>query len=800
MKLFYRLLLVSLFTQTIIAQNTGVVKGKVVDALSREAMPYVNVIVEGGVKGATTNEEGEFVINNVALGYVRLVASFVGYDNVISEDYLVTREKSPYINIEMNENSAELDEVVIKRSLFKRSAESPVSLQNLGIAEIEKNPGGSRDVLKVIQSLPGVASNPGFRNDIIIRGGSTSENKFYVDGIEVPVINHFQTQGASGGPVGIINTDLVRKVDFYASAFPANRGNALSSVIEFTQKVGNKERFEGRATLGTSDAGITLQGPLSKNTSVMLSARQSYLQFLFKAIGLPFLPTYTDFQLNVKSKISEKGELSVFGLSAIDNFELNASVNDEVTEEETLQRNNYILANAPLQQQWNYTLGASYKHYGDKSQQLYVLSRNEWKNTSEKYNDNIALAQNLLYDYSSKEIENKFRFENNTNVFNDVTLNFGVALQQATYQNNTFQRFANATGVQEYNFDSEFSMFSYGVFGQASKGLLKDKLQLSVGVRMDANNYNEEMKNPLNQFSPRISASYNIADNWFVNASLAKYYQLPAYTVLGYRDNSNVLVNKDNVSYIGAQHSVAGIEFRPESTSKITVEGFYKKYTKYPFSVENQISLANLGASFGVIGNEAVVSNNKGRAYGFEVLAQKKSYEGLYGILAYTFVRSEFQDANDTYIPSSWDNRHILTFTGGKKLGKNWEIGAKFRLVGGQPYTPYNLEQSALIENYDINSSGILDYSQLNSLRFDTYSQLDIRVDKTWFYKKWSLNLYLDIQNAYNSQIEQQSYLIPTLDEEGNRLVDASGTSYILQELENVSGNVLPSFGVIVDF
>lgn len=789
-----------IFSAVVFAQEVGVVKGRVTNAKTRAAMSSVNVVIEGTTKGAITNDKGVFIINNVSLGYVKVIASFVGYRTVVSEGYLVTNTKLPNVKIEMNEEVAQLEEIKLEASLFKRSLNSPVSLHNLGIAEIEKNPGGNRDVLKVLQSLPGVASNPGFRNDIIVRGGATSENKFYVDGIEVPVINHFQTQGATGGPVGVVNADLVRNVDFYASAFPANRGNALSSIIEFTQKTGNEEFFEGRATLGTSDAGVSLQGPLSKNTSIIFSARQSYLQFLFKLIKLPFLPTYNDFQFNLKSKLSDKGELSIFAIAAIDDFELNENVNDGVTNEETLQRNDYILSNIPIQTQWSYTLGASYRYYAKNSKQTYVLSRNEWENNAVKYFNNTGVSEDLLFNYQSKEIETKFRFENDTKITDKTNLNFGFGLQQAKYLNNTFQRFANTSGVQLYDFDSELSFFSYGVFGQVSHKFLTEKLNVSLGVRIDANSYNSDMKNPFNQLSPRLSITYNLSDQWFLNGSVGTYYQLPSYTVLGYRDNANVLVNKEAVTYIGVQHTVAGLEYRPERNLKITLEGFYKKYKNYPFSVLNQISLANLGADFGVIGNEAVISNNEGRSYGFELLAQKKSNNGLYGILGYTFVRSEFENRNNQYVNSNWDNKHLLTFTGGKKLGRNWEIGAKFRLVGGQPYTPYDIEQSSLVANYDVNNAGVLDYTKLNTKRFNDYTQLDVRVDKTWYYKKWSLNFYIDVQNIYASVAERQDFLIPTVDENGDRIIDATGTSYVLERIDSSSGNSLPGFGFIVDF
>ncbi|MFN0729829.1 TonB-dependent receptor [Polaribacter gochangensis] len=780
--------------------SQGTIKGKVIDGKTREELPFVSILILNTQKGEITDESGNFTITNTALGYFKLQASYIGYETVITEDYLVTKDKVPFVTIELFEKASTLDEVVIRSKLFKKSLISPLSLQTLGVVEMEKNPGGNRDVLKVIQSLPGVASNPGFRNDIIIRGGATSENKFYVDGIEIPVINHFQTQGASGGPVGIINADLIRKVDFYSSAFPANRGNALSSVIEFTQKTGNPNSLNTRATLGTSDAGITLDGPIGKNTTFIASVRQSYLQYLFKLIKLPFLPTYNDFQINLKTKLENNDEISFIGLGAIDNFELNESVNDGVTDEETIKRNRYILSNIPVQEQWNYTVGTRYKHFGENSNQQYVLSRSVWNNNSTKYFNNTGNVNDLLLDYTSKEIENKFRFENNTNL-NNFSINYGVGLEQAKYSNTTFQKDANSQGTATQNFSSELDLFKYGIFGQVSKNYLNSKLGISLGFRLDGNNYNTSMKNVLNQFSPRISATFALNDKWSINSSVGRYYQLPTYTSLGFRNNANVLVNQQHLKYIQSDHFVSGLEFKPDASSKITLEGFYKAYSNYPFSVKNQISLANLGADFGVVGSEEVTSTSKGKAYGFEIFAQKKSYEGLYGILSYTFIRSEFQNQLNQYIPSSWDNKHLLTVTAGKKLNNNWEIGSKFRLVGGKPYTPYDLNASSIIANYDVENRGILNYTSLNSERFGTYSQLDLRIDKTWFWSKFSLNFYVDVQNVLASKSNGQSFLLPTLDANGNKVINANDSSrYVLEEVDSTSGNVLPGFGFIVDF
>ena len=802
MKKIFLLLLLLSSVSILQSQEVGIVTGKIIDANSRESIPFVNVIVVGTTIGASSNEKGEFKIEKVPLGYIRVQASFLGYATGISSDYLVTKGKSPFIVLELSENSESLNEIVVKSKLIQKSIENPLSKQSLGIAEIEKNPGGNRDILKVIQSFPGVASSPSFRNDIVIRGGAPSENKFYLDGVEIPVINHFQTQGATGGPVGIINADLIRKTDFYASGFKASEGNTLSSVIEFTQKDGNSEKLNSRVTLGTSDAGITLDGPLGKNTNFIVSARQSYLQFLFKLIKLPFLPTYNDFQLKVKHKFSEKDEISLIGIGAIDNFELNESVNDNITDVDVLKRNRYALSNIPISEQWNYTVGAVYKHYSKNSQQKYILSRSKWNNTSTKYFNNTKNLEDLLLKYESTEIENKFRFENTASSKTGYKFNIGFGLENAIYKNNTFQKIANTTGVLNYDFNSILKFNKYGMFGQASKSFFNSLLNLSLGLRLDGNSYNTDMKNPFDQFSPRFSLSYKIDEDFSFNATTGKYFQLPAYTIMGYRNNQNELVNKENgLKYMNAVHYVAGFEYKPNDDSKITIESFYKNYKNYPFSVENGISLANLGSDFGVVGNEEVYSNSKGRAYGFEVFAQKRSYSGLYGIASYTYVISEFKGWNNEFIPSSWDNKHLLTLTGGKKLKKNWEIGGKFRLIGGQPYTPYDMSSSTLITNYNISNGGILDFSKLNSERFKTFHQLDVRVDKTWYWNNMSLNFYIDIQNLYASEFAAQSYLIPLLDENGNKSINTNDNSrYNLEEIENTSGNVLPSLGVIIDF
>lgn len=789
-------------TALLAQSDYGSLSGIVIDNDTREPLPFSNVLIVGTSIGGTTDINGEFLIEKAPLGYVKVQASFVGYNPVSSDDILITKGKPQFVQLELKSNAENLEEVVIKADLFREDKSRPVSMQTLGVAEIEKNPGGNRDISKVIQSLPGVAANPGFRNDIVIRGGSPSENRFFLDGVEVPVINHFQTQGSSGGPVGILNANLIREVEFASGAFPVNKGNALSSVISFKQAQGNKEKLHTRFTVGSSDVGLTVDGPIGEKTTYIFSVRQSYLQFLFSALKLPFLPTFNDYQLNVRHQINDKNFVSVISLGALDRFKLNQKVNDGVTDADQLKRNEYLLGNLPIQEQWNYTFGVVYDNYFEGGKNRFVLSRNMWNNTSFKYFENDdSSPDNLLFDYESEEIENKFRFERTGSVgsFDYLT---GLGFQQAKYTNATLNSIATPNGIDQINFSSELIFYKYAWFGQLTKRFFESRLVTSLSTRVDGNTFSDQMANPLNQFSPRLSASYSLLPKLSLNGNVGRYFQIPSYTILGYRNNNGELVNKaNNVKYIQADHYVLGLGYKPNEETKITLEGFYKDYDNYPMSVRDSISLANLGSDFGVIGNEEVTSTSEGRAYGFELLAQKRSFKSIYGILAYTFVRSEFKDKNEDYIPSSWDNRHILTFTGGNKFKKNWEVGMKFRLIGGRPYTPYNREASALIQNYDTQNAALLDYNQLNSKRYEFYNQLDIRVDKTFYWNKVTLNLYLDIQNIYGAQSQEQPILIAQTDENGNRIINPDQPdSYLMEELENSSGTVLPTIGIIFDF
>ncbi len=791
-----------LFMGLISFAQKGKISGTVYNFINKETIPLATIQVVESNQFVTASIDGEYAFTGLEPGLYTVKAFFTGFKTKTIYEIKVTNAQPAFVDIYLEEDVQQLEGVEIKTTKYSKAKESPVSLRSIGVAEIERNPGGNRDISGVIRNLPGVGATAAFRNDIIIRGGAPNENRFYLDGVEVPNINHFATQGSSGGPVGLINVNFIKEVDYYAGAFPANRSNALSSVFNFKQKDGRTDKIGTRLTVGASDFGVTLEGPIDSNSTFILSARRSYLQFLFRALQLPFLPTYNDAQFRVKYDLNEKNSLTLIGLGAIDDFVLNEQVNDNVTDQEQLARNNYILGNLPINTQWNYTVGMVYKNYREKGFNTVVFSRNHLQNNAIKYPDNDEKLTPIL-DYSSNEIENKFRFENTTNQ-KGYKINSGVNIETATYTNRTLNQITTPVGQTTVDFNSDFTILKYGVFGQISKGLLDESLQLSFGLRTDGNTYSSDMANPISQLSPRFSASYRFAENWSLNGNIGRFNQLPAYTVMGYKDNEE-FVNKDNLKYIQANHFVGGIEHNTKFNTKITVEGFYKIYENYPFLTRDSITLANLGSDFGVIGNEPAVSQSQGRSYGLEVFAQQKMTKGFFGIFAYTFVRSEFQDKNNNYLPSAWDSRHIINLTLGKKFKRNWQLGLRGRFSGGAPYTPFDMNQSALVSNWEIRNQGILDYNSLNTLRLDPFHGLDMRLDKEYFFDKWSLNIYLDIQNVYNFQAQQSPYVDLEYDANGNAIVEnpndpAEEQRYKLKTIQDASGTVLPTIGIILDF
>jgi len=791
------------------APNTGKLSGVLVNRKTQQNAGGLLVSLAPGGEKMISDSNGAFRFTRLLPGAYAIKITGLGIQDKLLTNVIVTSGNENTITIELEPSVNVLNAVTVtsRRNTAKATTlESPLSIQRLTSEDIKANPGGNFDISKVIQSLPGVgggAAGGTFRNDIIIRGGAPSENVFYLDGIEVPIINHFSTQGSGGGPQGILNVSFIQDVKLSTSAFDAKYDNALSSVFQFRQKNGNSNKLQGNFRMSGTEVAGTLDGPISKKTTFLASVRRSYLELLFKALDLPIRPNYWDYQFKTTTKINDKTTLTTLGLAAIDEFRLAAP--KKATPEKL-----FAINSNPLINQWNYTVGLTLKKLIQDGYWNLSLSRNTLDNQADRYEDNEKPSDaTRTYQIRSKETENKLRFDVTKNI-NNISLSYGLVTQYVQFDNEFYQLFRPALkdsadkiiqNAITFNTNTGVNFLRYGGFAQLGTRFFDDRLAMSAGLRADANSYSSSNHNPLDQLSPRISLSYALSNTWNFSASYGTYYRLPSYTQLAYSNNGFTNPGK----YIQSNHYVAGFEYLPSSTTRFTFEGFYKGYKNYPVSVLDKISLANKGIEFGAIGNEPIQQDGKGRAYGFEFFAQQKLTEKFFGVFSYTLYWSEFSGLDKKLKPASWDNRHLISATAGYKLPRNWELGIKFRYQGAAPYTPYNLEQSKL--NYLTLGSGVFDYDQVNTIRLKAFHSGDLRLDKKWNYKKSTFDFYIDIQNFYASKSTgSPQYTFKRKEDNSGFLsnndqpVQINGSNAIPYLLDNAEGTFIPTIGFIIEF
>jgi outer membrane receptor for ferrienterochelin and colicin len=464
------------------------------------------------------------------------------------------------------------------------------------------------------------------------------------------------------------------------------------------------------------------------------------------------------------------------GLGSIDKFTVALPEDPTPDQQATFDQVPFINQNSN-------TVGVTWKRrFKDQSGYMEMsLSNNSLWNTYSEYNDN-ASQTDLRFQNDALESETKLRLA--VNRFQKAwKWSHGFHLQRAFYENITDNRLAG------FNYNTTLDFINYGIFTQGSRDFFEDRLALSFGFRMDGDTFTKG-SNLLKTFSPRVSASYSLAPSWKLNGTAGVYYKIPPYTMLGFQNSVQEFINQD-LDYTRSTHLVLGVEKLLSPAARVSLEGFYKYYSDYPVSLEDGVSMANKGAGFEVLGNEAIASVGEGKAYGLELLWQQKLTDRFFGIFSYTYFYSTFSGLDpEVFRPSVWDSRHLASFTTGYKLPRNWEVSARNRFAAATPYVPTDVAQTT-----QVYPQIILDYDRLGSEKLDPFNQLDIRIDKKWFYKKMALDFFIEVQNVL-------AYANPQPPSYGlNR--DASGMPVNPRSLFQVpfeEGSVIPSFGIVIDF
>lgn len=740
------LLALNLLAAALGAQEKGSITGVVIDAQTKEPLAGVNVVLIGTERGGSTNDEGKFRIEGLAGGAYQAEFSYLGYLSEIKTDIIVTNNRPAYLSVQLKPRPVQGEAVLVTAGYFVEEKETRPGVIGFSREEIRRFPGGFEDVVRTVSTLPGVAINTsGGRNDLLVRGGGPSENLYVVNNIEVPNINHFSTQGSSSGSLSFVNLDFVENVAFSSGGFGARYGDKMSSVLSLDLSRGRDDRPGGKFLISATQFGANLEGPVGERGNYILSARKSYLDLIFKAAGLPFVPVYTDFNLLANYDFSPRDQLFLLGLLALDRVE-----RDQSTEENRVT-NAGIMDNT--QDIWiggiNYrrlfkhgyldaTLSLNFYQYRfsqvDEFENEYFNSRANERETGLKLQHYRSVFPTLgfLGGVSVKTLLNK-----NTTVFADTI-----------YDSNGRRTPASALGL-ENSYVAEARAQKYAAFAELEWNLHR-KWEFSAGLRADYFSF----INQAAYVAPRLASKFKLTEAHSVKASGGIYYQSPSYVWTVNPLNRELKALRNDML-------ILAWDYLARNDVRLSLEGYYKRYRDLPtgaiVGVNDYIVMSNTGGGYGgrnedfqSFGYFPLTSRAKGEAYGMELLLQKKFSEiPCYGQLSLSYGKSALTAGNGKTYPNQFDQRFILNLSGGYKFNRRWEISGKFRYFTGIPYTPVyrpseNPRNPGRIQNLP---------EEYLTARLDSGHHLDLRVDRYFYFRSLTMTLYLDIQNVYNYKV-----------------------------------------------
>lgn len=761
-------LLTAVWAAPAFAQAT--LRGRVIDASDLRPLQAATVtVVERGAQ-TLTGAAGAFAIDGLEPGIVSVRVELLGYASALQADVVLQTSRSTYVEFRLAEQALEVEGLVVGAPAFRIPDAAPTSVQVLSNEELRRTPGGFADVSRTLLSLPGVLGGVDNRNDLLVRGGGPGENAYYLDGIRIPQINHFATQGASGGALGLVNVDFIRETEFFTGAFPVRYGDALSSVLTIENRPGSPEGVRGDFTLGATEAALTLDGPAGGDANWLFSVRRSYLQFLFEALGLPIRPDYWDAQLRFEADVTPRDRILVLGIGAIDNFDIVPPAPDDDFE------NLEIAASVIDNDQKSYTVGASWRRLFEGG---FVTTSVSQSTSDFMFADAGDDALPVLTN-ESLERETRLSVQADLAPSSDVSLVVGVEASRASLEAELFQRaLPGGTLPEDLAWQDGVATWKLAAFLQGGFDVGR-RLALTTGVRIDEVTVLGEGAS----VSPRASARYEVGGGVSVQVGAGLFHQTPSLLSLSVRENGDP-VNLGLRQQRNGQLA-GGLAWLVNPGLRISLEGFLKDYSRVPLLRNDpRIAVSNLGGDYGFVGAEPLTDEGTGRARGLELFAQQKLLGDFYLLGAYTLSWSEFAGDDGVLRPSSWDRRHAVDLTAGYRLGSAWELGVKLRALSGLATTPYDVAASA--EQYPITGRGVQDWSRVGEVRTPAYARLDLRAERRFSFPGWNGVLYLDLQNVLNrANVVGFTYTEDPAFPDRIRPIDGAG--------------LLPTFGFSIEF
>ena len=710
--LFICLCSIWLLPASLMAKKTvGSIEGTVIDRSTYQPMPGATITVMDKQMGAITNTAGEFVIKHVPAGIYQIKASMIGYLPEVKTGIVVSTGRVIMVDYELKPTVVESDDIVVVNSgYFKQNSEEPTSAKSLTPQEIRSSPGAVEDIFRVIQSMPGAGVAGAKESKLIVRGGSPDENLTLLDNIEIYNPLHFGRPGASMGGLSIINASLLKKVDFLTGGFPVKYGDKMSSVFEMQLKEGNRTDLNTDLNLNMAGFGILIDGPVPGDGTILFSVRRGFFDLLGSLVDMSVKPAYWDMVGKATYDLGGVHRLSLLGFYYQDDFEEPADPeegDDEWDRKYDQKRDDYGSA-----------VGLNWRYLFSKRGYLLTtaaLVTNGWKSWVGTKNDPELFGDKITENEIHLKSELTYIFSNVIEVKSGL---FGKTLDSDHRE--WAAEDTTRTGIIVPAYDVNYNpavTYKTGSFLQTTLRPF-GPLSLTAGFRHDYLELTGE-----SEISPRLGLSYSPSNRITLNAAYGHYYQTPAAYQVAV-DPANQLLRSSR-----AIHYIAGIEYLLQHDTKISIEVYHKELDNVLTDNDTSKVITNAGSGY---------------ARGIEFYVQKKMSSNLVGSFAYTYSVSKRQDTDS--LPEyyfEFDRPHNFTLVSGYKLSNKWQIGVKYQIASGNPYTPVVGSVQKDGEWYVVDGAK-------NSVRYPAYHKLDIRIDRSFRFRNWTLTAYLDLWNVYN--------------------------------------------------
>ena len=730
--IFLITLTVFLFNMTVVPNDiqVGHIKGKLIDHDTKEPLPGANIVLLETQIGAASDLNGEFIIGNISVGAYKIEFSYMGYGTKTLTDVIVKSNRTTFLETELLPTTIQTESIEVTAGYFTNNQEQPVSVTNFSREEIRRAPGSAGDVSRILMSLPSIAKVNDQSNSLIVRGGSPIENSYYIDNIEIPNINHFPTHGSSGGPIGILNVEFIKDVEFSAGGFSPIYGDRLSSIMNIRFREGNHDRFNGQLDLNWAGFGGVFEGPLpDQNGSWLFSARRSYLDWVIKMfdVGTSVAPVYGDIQGKLAYDFDDRNKITVLGIFADSHSNSTKEVADE----------NAMTAFGD-QDIYETALGLNWRLLWPKV----GYSNTSLSFSSAKYDENWfeTATQSFLVKNKSLEQNISLRNVNYLHLSQFHSIQFGFEIKQLMSEyDNFYAESLDPTGHinPSLKMKDEISTTNYGLFLNYTITPVAN-FTLNFGIRGGYFLYNDKTT-----ISPRFSVIYRLNDKTSLNLSAGLYHQHLPLLLLAQQPNNRLLNTMESAHYI------LGINHMLTKSTRLTLELYRKDYDHFPLD-PNQPGFFIVDELYYNQGfftyHKELTDNGTALSEGIEVTLQKKLAEDFYGLMSAAYFRSRYSDERGDWRPRVYENRIVMTAEGGYKPNNEWELSFRWIYAGGAPYTPFEKEASQQLNR------GILDKNRINENRYPDYHSLNLRLDKRFHFNYSNLVVYLSVWNVYNQK------------------------------------------------